>query len=1139
MANSENILNKAFELIEQAEQKILNYEYQYAMENLEQALGIFHQAEGLGLEKEQALAMIEIRIKDLEGRIKQSESPNLQSSQVSQASQISKTNQAPQSSQSSQTNPAFQTSQAFEEAEVAQGNVSIPLGLSPPPVFGEDREQLIKLGLKALSNSEQLMGQGYLFRAYKSILYAYSHLSRAQYNMTKVQNIEKVAQMMAERLHAMGYQLKKTDQEYTPSFLTTEQPNYLPTGTPRSNGSIKFSGIPENYQPTFLSTEQIDYTLSPSETQQSRRTNKNQPYIPTFAQTNQPDFTETSDTRIPYLQRSPQREQPYKPTFAQTDQSDYIPVSEKQIILGKSPSTSDQDFIPTFTQVSEAQLSSSDEANIDLSELQSMFAFIEKGEPIPETTKIKAKSESSRITHTDQAQSTLTPKSISTPFIHPKNETIVSQEFLEKKQLNLKTLTQKQFDDLYESKQHDLEIRAQEVLDKFEKVQEEQIKKKNNVLQFINLIHSQEKSYDYDGAIASLYKAINKMNKLLGWADQVLVLYAWMLILKEKKRTQFRHGGNPNDFDLMKINTEFVQIMTDSLNTSREVAISFIGDDFNQELTAGQIYKVKLEEQENLQNKVFELLDTANLKILNQQYTQAIKFYNRAVLALNSLDWAELRQNIEDLILEVSDLQQLQDLFFVKEINSLEVSRLFQYPTSLKITPEQYILAKAKELLESLDKISELRENRIAELAKIIKKQSEQKYRAFSLIIQAEGLVISDLYDESIEAYEEALTLLIEAGWAEQIPKIINRLVKIRQIREEFIHSKQKQYDQLFKRNIERRNFEDSIMHGITKELLEIQTEEHSEEEIKALKKELKEKKEAIFELLSQVEKKVENGQLAEAILQLKDVKTLLQKHHWDEHLSFIYDFVSMVQDEQTIQENNQKWKKKLQDESEQYKQEIQAYVDEQSAKISTLMKIKRKILQEYQTYKVQEINIAHESLSLLEQAQTHMQRNEYHMAIELFQEIELNFMKIGWNVDMQPCIYRAYSQEREFKKSSSKYEHANLLQREAELKSQYKQQKQGYQQQSALSDVQNLLATLHGKGGAATLSSEPNVQNTQSTQIKLNPPNKSIPSGTSSTFSITSPTSIESSQGKPSSLEELQRMIREAAEKDKKEADK
>ncbi|TFH29613.1 MAG: hypothetical protein E4G98_03530, partial [Promethearchaeota archaeon] len=624
----------------------------------------------------------------------------------------------------------------------------------------------------------------------------------------------------------------------------------------------------------------------------------------------------------------------YMPTFAKTDQ---------------------ENVIPTFGQTTQSQPTDTSKGNlkVDFTELNQMFAYIEKGEPIPESFTSTSQQISAEITQSSQKSSTgkIIPRDILTTgtLINPIYHDIIDPALLHKWDIDLTTIKGEKFDEILFERQNAIQLRAQEVLDNFETTQVTQNAKQDAVLEYIDLIHPFEKSYDYESAIKTSYKVINKLNKLPGWADQALVLYAWLLILKEKLRTSFRLGESGSEFDLGRINTEFVQIMTDALNTSKEVAISFIGDDFNQELTAQQIYKAKLEDQQKLQESVFDLLDTGNLKLINEQFPEAIAYYNRAVLSLNSLDWSELRKSIESLIDEISDLKQLYDLSLVRKFSPDEMKTLSSMARSSQ--EGRKVSQSNQELKKLMLRRYNLREDRIHELEQYIHQQTEQKYKALSLISQGEGLLLSDLFDETIEAYEEAITILISAGWEGQIPIITDRLVKIRQMRETFIRNEQNEYDHMFRRNVERRLFEDSISHSVQQQLLEYEMQGHTAEELSIRTKEIESQKQDIFEKLDDVEKLATKNQLAEAILALKPLKEKLEQHQWDAHLSFIYDFVTMVQEQQKAKEIAWEQKQQQQKEIETFKTEIEAYLDEQAQKISILQDRKSHYLHDFQTY--------------------------------------------------------------------------------------------------------------------------------------------------------------------------------------------
>lgn len=1132
MSSEENFLENAFYLIEEAEQLAENFDYANALKNLQQALILFDKSSVPSEEKQQARDMILNRVEALDNMIR--------------ASLPSETS-TPQVPKSAHLTPPPETSQ--KPASLTPPPLTT---LNPPPVFGGERDQMIKLGLKALQNSEELINQGYIYRAYKSITYAYSHLSQAQYDPMKVSNIGKIVQFLADNLQAAGYQIDEDNEAYTPSFLTTNQPDY--GATPNQAASYRSSKEPdiEPYTPTFLTTDQVNYAI-PSNGKNSQ-SSKQDEYIPTFSQTDQPDFADKTQSRVPISLKHLKADSEYVPTFAQSPQTDVIPVKQQKMHGNQSHDS----YTPTFAQTNQEGSTSNltGEPKVDFAGLKQMFSYIEQDKPIPEefitnmeeniidSNREQAIRENSALdqgfkqdqmtgegTVTSHGEQYISVGS-SSALINPKYSGIILEESLQNWNMDLQKITSEEFEELLNEKQHNIELRAQEVLDNFESTQEVQQKKTNAVLEFIDLIHPFEKSYDYESAIKTTYKSINKLNKLHGWADQGLVLYAWLLILKEKQRTFFRYGEGASDFDLGRINQEFVQIMTDSLNTSKEVAISFIGEDFNQELNAHQIYKAKLEDQQELQDKVFDLLDTGNLKLLNEHFAEAIAYYNRAVLSLNSLDWEQLRKSIESLILDISDLQQLHDLSLVREFSAKEIAQLSSVagnkPSNMDF--DNY----SKEIKKVILRQFEIRENRIQDLENQIQNQSDQKYKALSLISQGEGLILSDLFDEAIQAYEEAIVLLIDAGWQAQIPKITDRLVKIRRMREEFIHSKQNEYDQMFRRNVERRTFEDSLGHAVKQELVEFEVAGHSDEEVEEKRQDLEKQKDEIFAILSKVEKLAESNQLAEAILALKPVKAILEKQQWDAHLPYIYDFVTMVQEHQNQEKDNIERKELQKKEIEAFKSELEAYLDEEAQKITDLQNRKLKYLTEFQKYIKREQATSDDALNLMEKAEIHLKNNEFQAAIDIYQEAELYFAKLGWNVNIQQQIQRARQKEFEFKHSLTEYEVEAQQKREMQVQKSVKVKKKKKQERSALSDIQNMLSSIN-QGSTKKDSSPSQERSSPIARRQISSVQDAILKANLAQKQQEKEEKKKSKNQKDSEeLDELQRMIRRAAQNDK-----
>ncbi|MHA1617883.1 MAG: hypothetical protein ACTSVZ_01285, partial [Promethearchaeota archaeon] len=846
-------------------------------------------------------------------------------------------------------------------------------------------------------------------------------------------------------------------------------------------------------------------------------------YVPTFSKTQQPDFADQSKSRVPYNLKHSKSMGEYVPTFAKTNQ---------------------KNIVPSFSQAPPGQTvtDSDGELKVDFEELNQMFSFLEKGEPIPES--YKSTSQPSLPSNVETTKSGLgsgdlselihksgdgaegmMPRGVLTTgtLINPIYHDIIDPELLKKWKIDLATIKGEQFDEILYSLQSGVELRAQEVLDNFETTQTKQNEKRDAILEYIDLIHPFEKAYDYESAIKTAYKVINKLNNLSGWADQALVLYAWLLILKEKMRTSFRLGNGGSEFDLSRINTEFVQIMTNALNTSKEVAISFIGEDFNQELTAQQIYKAKLEDQAKLQESVFELLDTGNLKLINEQFSEAIAYYNRAVFTLNSLDWSDLRNSIESLIDEISDLNQLYDLSLVRKFSPEEMKTLSSMARS---SQEGRKVAQSNQELKGLMlRRFKVREDRIEELERHIQQQTEQKYKALSLISQGEGLLMSDLFDETIEAYEEAIGILISAGWEGQIPIITDRLVKIRQMRETLIQNEQNEYDQMFRRNVERRLFEDSITHSVKQQLLEYEMQGNKSEHLTKKTEELESQMHDIFEKLADVEKLAAQNQLAEAILSLKPLKEKLEQNQWDVHLSFIYDFVTMVQEQQKTKDITVEQNQQHQKEIEEFKGKIETYLDEQAQKISVLQDRKSHYLHDFQTYMNTERVTSNDAMELMERAEEHIKRKEFKHAIDLYQEADLYFAKLGWNVNIQQQIQRTRQLEFDYKRFFNEYERQAQRKQELDFQKQRQKELQVTQERNALSDIHQMLSSIRSRG-----------KTTESDNREKDP----LPSTPSTDDSSLNSTAEEldrmgkiKSEENDEELDDLQKMIRDAAKKE------
>jgi len=724
------------------------------------------------------------------------------------------------------------------------------------------------------------------------------------------------------------------------------------SGEPEVVRSQESTQPESKFVPTFMKTDQQDIIEQNNRQSQPKAS---QPYVPSYlkVQGEQPDFIPEPERRH-QPQRDPnlQSQPGYQPSFLKSGQEDYTPQEKSNHQKGRKGSK--EPYIPTFAKQEHAL------AEFESRSVKNAIHLAQEGKPF-DFSEISSETKENEPVSTSNLDQKLSPN---TPMF------------------------------IIVEKRKSVEKKAQKIMDIFKKKQDEQNSNLKSVFNIIDQIRDNEQDRKFNLAISQLSNGIEKIREIPGWTDQATVLYAWLIVLKEKKRINFDPRDENVIFDFGKIRSEFNKIMEDSLTySSSEVTISF-NDLINQELTSEQLYKSKIENDSEIQDIISQLLTDAILLTDKENYVETISKYNKASLLFNNLEWYQQIKQIREIIEELAIIQKLNDQILTKaqgkSIEGLE----------------------AKQIKSAVAKDNKSRQERIKSLEVQKGKQHSVQDEAFSMINKAEKLFHSQNYDESIGLYKKSVNLLLTVGWESQIPTIHDRISEIRHERDKFIHQVQKAYQDELDRKEESQKLQDQFQ-----ELIQVKIEKGLSDQSLA-KEDLQQGYEVNKQKLESVQKQITTllesaanyshvHQFPQAYETIAEAKTIMLLHNWKDQLPFLESFSSRIKNEEEGYKKKQKIKKDHERKVSQNQLDFENFLNEQSQIIEKERAEKQIKLMAFQSKQKEQHQLREDAFKYMEDAEKAMIKNKFEEAIDLYQNANQLFLEIGWNIDINSQLQK------------------------------------------------------------------------------------------------------------------------------------
>ena len=868
----------------------------------------------------------------------------------------------------------------------------------PIPISNQPGEEqdLVEKGLDLLEKAENLLDEGRYNEAIQFFYSASEILKNAGWTQEQLKNIQNVVDTILEMLGQSGQ---------------PEQPE-----------SVKIQESTQSkpmFVPTFMQTDQKDI-IDPNITRPQPK--GSQSYIPSYLKVSgeQPDYIPEPERRHrPQKDQNIQSQTGYQPSFLKSGQEDYTPQEKSN--YQKDRTRSEEQYIPTFAKQEQ------ESAKFDSKSVKKAINLVQEGKTF----------DFSEI-------------SSETQEVEPVSSSDLDQKILPNTPMYIIV-----------EKRKSIEDKAQKIMNLLKKKQDEQKSNLQSVFDIINKIRDNEQDRNFNLAITQLNNSIVKIKEIPGWTDQATVLYAWLIVLKEKQRINFDPRDENVIFDFGKIRNEFNKIMEDSLalSSSSEVTISF-NDLINQELTAEQLYKSKIENDSEIQGIISQLLNEAKILTDKENYIEAITKYNKASLLFNNLEWYQQIKQIKEIIEELAIIQKINDQVLIK-VQGKSIEGL-----------------EAKQIKSVVAKDYKSRQERIEFLEDQKGKQHTVQDEAFSMINKAEKLFHSQNYDESIGLYKKAVNLLLTVGWESQIPIIHDRISEIRYERDKFIQHVQKTYQNELDRREQSQKLQDQFQQLIQEKIdTEPSDQALAKEEVQqgyeVHKQKLESVQKRIIKLLESADNYSNVHQFSQAYETIAETKTIMLEHKWKAQLPFLENFSSRIKQDEEEYKKKLRIKEKNEEKVLQNQLEFENFLNEQSQIIEKERAEKQTKLMEFQSKQKEQHQLREDAFRFMEEAEIAMAKNEYEKAIELYQRANHLFLEIGWNIDINSQIQKVTQVKSTYMRHVKEKEERKIEEEHQKRKIEQKKEMKKAAVDHAFQDVKSMLKAMKNPKKAEVIENE------------------------------------------------------------------
>lgn len=594
----------------------------------------------------------------------------------------------------------------------------------------------------------------------------------------------------------------------------------------------------------------------------------------------------------------------------------------------------------------------------------------------------------------------------------------------------------------------------QEKLKKQEEIRLLTEKKEENAFNILEKAQTNIAKGEFDKAIV-LYQEASEIFTEIHWDDEIKLIQNSIRDVENKKReAELKKQRDLEEaLEHEKLENAFQEQIVIEITSQRE------------QIKQREIVLRKKEKEiayrEEQKEIAFNLLDEAQTLLSQGKYDNALKLYNNVANIFAQIQWVDEIPIIQEAINDIKKIRREKEI-----IQQRELEKAIEDEKSNYAFLEQIKVHKEREKALAMRELESITIQKKATTHNLIKQQE-----AFKQIEDGDELLKQNNFENALNKYNDAITILTEIGWTGAYLKLLDDTISTIKSRKRELEEAKRLKQQLSIRQLkEEEEFQKKVFESIQSEkerLKEKKIQIQKQEELRIL---LEKRKSEAFELMHDAEKILSKGQYEQAIEKYRQAELILYEIGFP--TGAVKEMINKIQakNREEIISKQKDFENMLLKESEelQFQRKIAESIQINEMKMKTNQKeFERQ--REYYEYMEKRKN---EAFELLEEAEIYMNQAQYDKSLEYYRSAEILLNEIAFPTEaIREMIQKVQEKKKEHQLQKQKDLELKLLKEREEwefqhnITEQFKEETKRLQvKQVQIEEMENLKAKLENR---------------------------------------------------------------------------
>jgi len=544
----------------------------------------------------------------------------------------------------------------------------------------------------------------------------------------------------------------------------------------------------------------------------------------------------------------------------------------------------------------------------------------------------------------------------------------------------------------------------QEKLKKQEEIRLLTEKKEENAFKILEKAQANIARGEFDTAIV-LYQEASEIFTEIHWDDEIKLIQNSIRVVENKKR----------EAELKKQRELEEVIEQEKLEKAFQEQIAIEITSQREQIKQREIVLRKREKEiayrEEQKGIAFNLLDEAQDFLSQGKYDNALKLYNNIANIFAQIQWVDEIPIIQEAINDIKKRKRENDILQQRELEKAIEDEKANYAFM-----EQIKVYKEREKAMALRGLESIERQKKVSTHNLIKQQD-----AFKLIEEGDELLKHNNFENALNNYNEANTILTEIGWTEAYLKLLNDTISsIKSRKRELEEAKRLKQQLSIKHLKEEEEFQKKVFESIQSEKERLKEKKIQIQKREELLKLLEKRKSEAFELMHVAEKVLSKGQYEQAIENYRQAELILYEIGFP--TGAVKEMINKIQAKNTeeIISKQKDLENRLQKESEEI--QFQRKIAESIQINEMKMKTKQKELERQREYYEYMEKRKNEAFELLEEAEIYMNQAQYDKSLEYYRSAEIFLNEIAYPTEaIREMIQKVQEKKKEYQLQKQK----------------------------------------------------------------------------------------------------------------------